>query len=101
MGNIVAKKHLGQNFLRNHDILKKIVGNDDFSQKNIVEVGPGPGDLTSEILGRHPISLSLIELDHDMIPLILSRFSTANNIDLYWSDVLKVNITQGERGNDS
>lgn len=91
MDNIQAKKYLGQNFLRNRDILKKIVGDESLWCAHVVEVGPGPGDLTNIILDKSPLSLSLIEIDYDMVWLLLSRFSK-NNIHLYWSDVLKVNI---------
>jgi|GEM_PF-2879272 len=37
---IAAKKHLGQNFLHNKNILNTIVGDGDLSEKDIVEIGP-------------------------------------------------------------
>ncbi|MEI6711289.1 MAG: rRNA adenine N-6-methyltransferase family protein [bacterium] len=38
--NITAKKHLGQNFLRNKNILNTIVNADDLSSEDIIEIGP-------------------------------------------------------------
>lgn len=92
----IAKKHLGQNFLKNKEILKKIVGEENLSNSHIVEVWPGPGDLTAEILSRKPNSLTLIEIDRDMIPLLERRFS-AEIMDIYIADVLSIDIQRGEK----
>lgn len=92
----IAKKHLGQNFLKNKEILKKIVGEESLSNFHIVEVWPGPGDLTAEILSRKPSSLTLIEIDRDMIPLLERRFG-AETIDIYITDVLSVDIREGKK----
>ncbi len=59
-----AKKSLGQNFLQDANIARKIVdalqiGPEDF----VVEIGPGPGALTGHIAGRFPARLLLIEKD--------------------------------------
>ena len=59
-----AKKSLGQNFLQDGNIARKIVdalniGSDDF----VVEIGPGPGALSSIIAGKGPRKLLLIEKD--------------------------------------
>ncbi len=89
---IQAKKHLGQNFLRNPDILAKIVGIDNLSTTHVVEIGPGPGDLTLEIIKTKPKSLTLVELDGDMIPLLYNRF-WKDKFQLIQNDVLKVNIS--------
>ena len=85
-----AKKHLWQNFLRNPKILEKIVGSDSLENIDVVEVGPGPGDLTNALINQKPKSLSLIEIDDDMIPLLKSRFGD-KDITLYHNDVLKTN----------
>ena len=49
---IKPKKSLGQNFLINQDVIKKIVNIVDICNKDILEVGPGTGNLTSEILKK-------------------------------------------------
>lgn len=88
---IHAKKYLWQNFLRNKDILDKIVWTGLLDTKDIIEIGPGPGDLTERILEKNPRSLTLIEIDADMLPLLQSRFRN-NTIQIYWQDVLQINI---------
>ena len=50
---IKAKKSLGQNFLIDENIINKIINLIDISNKNILEVGPGTGNLTNEILKRN------------------------------------------------
>lgn len=91
MVKILAKKHLGQNFLKNKKILEMIVWEATLEDISVIEVWPGPGDLTQEILRRKPKNLTLIELDADMIPLLLERFSD-EAIWVYQNDVLQINI---------
>ena len=47
-----AKKSLGQNFLIDKNIIKKIVNLVDIKNKDIIEIGPGKGALTEEILKK-------------------------------------------------
>ena len=51
---IKAKKSLGQNFLIDKNILDKIVNIVDIENKIILEVGPGTGNLTAQILKKKP-----------------------------------------------
>ena len=46
------KKSLGQNFLNDKNIIKKIVNLAEIKGKNIIEIGPGQGALTDEILKK-------------------------------------------------
>ena len=51
--NIVPKKSLGQNFLLNEEIIKQIVDLGKITNDSIVmEIGPGTGNLTKEILKK-------------------------------------------------
>ena len=61
-----AKKSLGQNFLIDLNIVKKIINLTAISDKNILEIGPGKGALTDEILKNKPRSLTLIEKDNNL-----------------------------------
>ena len=61
----IFKKRLGQNFLNNENILKKIVSISNLKNKNIIEVGPGKGALTKHIISQEPKSLFLIEKDKE------------------------------------
>ena len=49
---IYAKKSLGQNFLVDQNIIKKIVNSVNIANRNILEIGPGKGALTNEILKK-------------------------------------------------
>ena len=51
---LFAKKSLGQNFLRDKNIIKKIVELIKIENRNIIEIGPGTGSLTDEILKKKP-----------------------------------------------
>ena len=57
-----AKKSLGQNFLIDKNIINKIDNLEKIFGRNVVEIGPGKGALTVEIL-KKPKSLTLIEKD--------------------------------------
>ena len=60
---IYAKKSLGQNFLKDKNIIKKIVNLLKIKGKHVIEIGPGDGALTNEILNERPKSFKIIEKD--------------------------------------
>ena len=49
---IKAKKSLGQNFLIDREVLEKIVSITDITNKDVLEIGPGSGNLTTYILKK-------------------------------------------------
>ena len=49
---IKAKKSLGQNFLIDREVLEKIVSITDIANKDVLEIGPGSGNLTTYILKK-------------------------------------------------
>ena len=50
---IIPKKSLGQNFLLNKEIIKKIVEVGEITNDNtVIEIGPGTGNLSEEILKK-------------------------------------------------
>ncbi|MDR1183101.1 MAG: 16S rRNA (adenine(1518)-N(6)/adenine(1519)-N(6))-dimethyltransferase, partial [Bacteroidales bacterium] len=59
-----AKKSLGQHFLKDKNIAKRIVDSLDAATGNILEVGPGTGVLTQFLLQR-PENLKLVEIDRE------------------------------------
>ena len=63
---IKAKKSLGQNFLTDQNILKKIVEITKIKNHSILEVGPGTGNLTSHILKNNPKKIFVIEKDNNL-----------------------------------
>jgi len=60
---IRAKKSLGQNFLIDKNIIDKIINTVTITDNEILEVGPGTGSLTKEILRKNPSKMYLIEKD--------------------------------------
>ena len=59
-----SKKSLGQNFLKDQNIIKKILNLKNIKNKDIVEIGPGNGAITDKILNYKPKSLIVIEKDN-------------------------------------
>ena len=64
---LVPKKYLGQNFLLNEEIIKKIVNLGKInSESTVIEIGPGTGNLTAEILKKKPKKFIAIEKDYNL-----------------------------------
>ncbi len=61
--NIKPKKKLGQNFLHDKNIISSIIKNVNVRDEDIIEIGPGPGILTENILKNKARSLLVIEKD--------------------------------------
>ena len=87
-----AKKSLGQNFLIDKNVIKKIINIVDIRNKNIIEIGPGTGALTEVILKNNPKSLMLIEKDNSLFKNLILKFSHNNTLKLYNDDILNINI---------
>ena len=77
---IKFKKSLGQNFLTDRNILEKIINITEIKNKNILEVGPGTGNLTSFILKNNPKKIFVIEKDNNL----------AKNLEINFKDQLTV-----------
>jgi 16S rRNA (adenine1518-N6/adenine1519-N6)-dimethyltransferase len=85
---IKAKKSLGQNFLIDREVLKKIVSITDITNKEVLEIGPGSGNLTTYILKKKPKKLYVVEKDDDLAILLKEKFDT--EIEIINDDILKV-----------
>ena len=71
---IKAKKSLGQNFLVDENILKKIVDISEIQDRSVLEIGPGTGNLTSFILKNNPKKLLVVEKDKDLVLGLRKKF---------------------------
>ncbi len=89
---IFAKKSLGQNFLVDKNIVKKIINLKKIKNKNIIEIGPGRGALTNEIINNEPKNLILIEKDLNLFNLLKLKYHRYKNIKIYNKDILEFNI---------
>lgn len=90
--NLITKKKFGQNFLTSENILDKIVavaGN--IENKNILEIGPGPGGLTTSILKQKPKKIISVEIDNDLFNILKVEFDKYNNFEVINEDALKIN----------
>ena len=85
---IIAKKSLGQNFLIDEKILKKIANITDIKNKTILEVGPGTGNLSSFILKENPKKFFVVEKDHRLISNLQKKFK--NQIEIINEDILNI-----------
>ena len=91
--NISANKNLGQNFLINEDIVGGIIKEADVQKEDlIIEIGPGLGTLTKELL-KYAGKVICIELDRRMINILNNRFLN-ENLYIINDDVLKVNLKE-------
>ncbi len=87
-----AKKSLGQNFLKDQNIINKIINNLNISNRNILEIGPGKGSLTEKIIGEKPKSLLLIEKDYNLFKKLKEKYSKNKNIKVINIDILKIKL---------
>ena len=81
------KKSLGQNFLNDSNLLKKIVDIGKISKEDtILEIGPGTGNLTNELIKKKPKELFVVEKDNNLSKFLLKRFG--NQIKIVNEDIL-------------
>tara|TARA_B100000767_G_scaffold271100_1_gene296042 strand:+ start:331 stop:1104 length:774 start_codon:yes stop_codon:yes gene_type:complete len=86
------KKSLGQNFLIDFNIIKKIINLTAIKNRNILEIGPGKGALTDKILENNPKSLILIEKDNNLFNNLVNKYKKNKIIKIYNEDILKFNL---------
>ena len=82
------KKSLGQNFLIDHNVLEQIVDAAEVTNKEVLEIGPGSGNLTTFILKKKPKKVYVIEKDDDLALILKDKFT--NEINIINDDVLKI-----------
>ena len=91
---IRANKALGQNFLINQNVVDKIVESSDITKEDLViEIGPGLGTLTKELLEKAG-KVICIELDKKMIKILTDRFSLYENFEVIHGDVLQIRLNK-------
>ena len=83
-----AKKSLGQNFLIDPDVIKTILKCSSIKNREILEVGPGTGNLTEKIVENKPSKIFLIEKDNILFEQLKKKLRY--NIEFINEDILKV-----------
>ena len=90
MENIKAKKRYGQNFLKDTTVLDKIIQSMPNNNNYLVEIGPGLGDLTKNLVKYK--EMTAYEVDTDLIGILESKFAIEieeNRLKLIHTDVLE------------
>ncbi|WP_026078398.1 16S rRNA (adenine(1518)-N(6)/adenine(1519)-N(6))-dimethyltransferase RsmA [Saccharococcus caldoxylosilyticus] len=88
------KKSLGQNFLIDTNILRKIVDAAEISaETGAIEIGPGIGALTEQ-LARRAKKVVAFEIDQRLLPILADTLSPYGNVRIIHQDVLKADIHQ-------
>ena len=72
-----AKKSLGQNFLSNTNILSKIVDKSEILNSDIIlEIGPGTGNLTKELIKKNPKKIIVVEKDNNLSNILIEKYGS-------------------------
>ena len=88
------KKLLGQNFLKDKTVLQKIIEAADLKPNDsVIEIGPGTGILTEELI-KHAGKVIAIEKDDNLAEKIDSRFRGNDKVKIINKDILKINLPE-------
>ncbi len=92
--DFIFKKKFGQNFLIDGHVINKIVNSAELTKDDLViEIGPGIGSLTEEIV-ENCGKLIAIEIDTNLIPILNEMFGHYENFELINEDVLKIDFNK-------
>lgn len=92
MSFVKPKKSLGQHFLTDQNIARKIVDSLGADYPDVLEIGPGMGVLTQFLLKRPELQLSVIEIDRESVEYLRENFPQLERI--YSEDFLKSDFTK-------
>ena len=85
-------KSLGQNFLVDQNIVRDIIRGAEVSKEDyVIEIGPGVGTLTKELL-KEAASVTAIELDDKLLPILKEELKEYENFHLIHGDATKVQL---------
>jgi len=90
---LVPKKSLGQNFLIDKNLCKKITKSLNIKNKIIIEIGPGTGQLTDEIIKLNPKKLILIEKDNKLFKLLKKKYIKLDYMEILNIDAINLDVT--------
>jgi len=85
-----AKKKYGQNFLKDHSVIDKIIQSMPQNNNHIVEIGPGLGDLTTQLVKYKDVTA--YEVDRDLYSILHTKFHDqlrSKKLEIILGDVLE------------
>jgi len=95
-----ARKRFGQNFLRDHTVIDRIVrAINPQPGDRLVEIGPGLGALTGPLLEALG-SLDVVELDRDLIPRLHEQFAGVGELRVHQADALRFDFRSLVQGDE-
>ena len=98
MNFVKPKKSLGQHFLTDKNVAKKITESLKSKTKNVLEIGPGTGILTSFLL-KKKYNLILVEIDYESVAFLINSLLVDEKI-IIKKDFLKLDISTIFSGNN-
>ena len=96
---IKPKKSLGQNFLIDLNILRKIIKLTEINNNDIVEIGPGTGNLTKKIIEQKPNNIILIEKDRALTHNLKIKLEKYSHYKIFNEDILKFDLEKNIKKN--
>lgn len=91
MSFVKPKKHLGQHFLSDQNIARKIVDSLAANDTKVLEIGPGMGVLTQFLLNRSQIDLQVVEIDQELVAYLRTNYPQLK--DIRSEDFLKADLS--------
>ena len=90
--SVILKKKYSQNFLIDENILRKISNLIPSENLKALEIGPGDGKLTDKIVNKKLSSLTLVEIDEDLIKKLKCKYSNVKKMKIINANILKLSL---------
>jgi 16S rRNA (adenine1518-N6/adenine1519-N6)-dimethyltransferase len=91
-------KTLGQNFLTDINIIRKIVDTGEVSPSDlVVEIGPGIGSMTAELAVKAGKVIA-VEIDKNLIPALKENLSAFSNVTIICGDIMETDLESLTKG---
>ena len=88
------RKRFGQNFLIDQQVIEKIISAIGPKQEdNLIEIGPGMAAITEHLI-KHCPSMTLLELDRDLVDYLQKKFQDYPSLTIHSGDALQTDFAQ-------
>jgi 16S rRNA (adenine1518-N6/adenine1519-N6)-dimethyltransferase len=93
------RKRFGQHFLRDQNILDKIIyAIQPTKHDHILEIGPGAGALTTRLVDQVQL-LDVVEIDRDLVNVLQHQFAVNKNLNIHQGDALRIQLKNFVKAN--